>query len=330
MKAEKEQTTDAEELLALSCLKPEAAPVFFSLVKRAPAAIEFVRTNPVLFALLAFALSRKKMPDDDVVALLGCKKRELVGWLGGIEREAGVKFVERFQVPGSYREFERTIARISDEELMQKSGSRPLSEVFQARRYFEAAPELREVRAFQAELSESTRTIGPAATARLFSEIKDLGRLLDRDCSEEVARSKNGTALDALYQRLIALAHETAPELLQKVPTYPRKFPRAPVVESTTILQVADEGELREEARTMNHCALTMVDEFLKGDAFLFRVLEPERATLKLKKQGFRLVVEELKLENNDEPSPVTYAAVEAWLDGPAQSPGPTRSPVRE
>jgi hypothetical protein len=330
LKAEKEQTTDAEELLALSCLKPEAAPVFFSLVKRAPAALELVRTNPVLFALLAFDLSQREMPDEDIVELLGRKKRELVGFLGGIGREAGVRFMERFEVPGNYREFERTVARISDEELMKQSFARPLREVFKARRYFEAAPELREIRAFHAELSESTRTIGPSATARLLTEIQTLGRLQGRDFSGEIARSKNGAALDALYQRLIALVHESAPELLLELPSYPRKFPRAPIGEWPTIVQIVDEGELQEEARAMNHCALTMVHEFLKGDAFLFRVLEPERATLKIKKAGHRLVIEELKLVNNDEPSQATYAAVEEWLDGSARIASSPRRPEGE
>lgn len=316
MKADNEQSTDAEELLLLSCQKPDAAPVFFSLVQRAPASIELVRTNPVLFALLAFRISQVTLKDDEIAALLFRKKRELVGWLGGIEREAGVKFVERFEVPGSYREFERTMERISDEELMKQSASRPLSEVFQARRYFEASPELREIRAFNAELSENSRTIGPAATARLLAEIQAIGRSLGRDLSQEVARSKNGAALDALYQRLIIEVHDTAPELLAELPSYPRKFPRAPVFESATIVQIADEQELHFEARAMNHCVATMVHEFLKGESFLFRVLEPERGTLKLKKNGHRLVVEELKLAENHEPSQATYAAVEEWLGG--------------
>lgn len=316
MTIQKEPSTDAEELLALSCLKPEAAPVFIALVQRAPAALQLVRKNPVLFSLLAFRVSQEELHDEELERLLGLKKRDLVGWLGGINQEAGVKFIERFEVPGNFREFERTMRRIGDEKLLQQSAHRPLSEVFQARRYFEASPELRDLRAFQAELSERTRTIGPPAAARLITEIRELGELLGRDLSSDMARCMHGAALDELRQRLITEVHACAPERLGELPTYPRKFPQAPVRPSATIIPIRDEHELHLEGREMNHCVATMVHEFIEGQAFLFRVLEPERATLKIKKKGYRLTLEELKLANNEEPSKTTYAAVEAWLGG--------------
>ncbi len=316
MKAERHEPTDAEELLALSCQRPEAAPVFISLVKRAPAALQLVKTNPVLFSLLAFRVSQLDLSENELGDLVRRKKRELVGWLGGIEQEAGVKFIERFEVPGTYGEFERTLRRISDEQLLRESASRPLSEVFQARRYFEAAPELRDVRAFTAELSEATKTIGPPATSRLIAEIRKLGELLGRDISAEMVRCHNGAALDELRQLLIVELYDSAPDKLARLAGYPREFPRAPVAASTTILPVLNEHELHVEGRAMNHCVATQVHEFLEGQAFLFRVLEPQRATLKIKKQGYRLVVEELKLAGNEEPAPATYAAVELWLSG--------------
>ena len=47
----------------------------------------------------------------------------------------------------------------------------------------------------------------------------------------------------------------------------------------------------------------------------LYRVLWPERATLRLSKAGERWRIAELRCHRNQEPSPETFEFVKTWLD---------------
>ena len=73
--------------------------------------------------------------------------------------------------------------------------------------------------------------------------------------------------------------------------------------------------ELHIEGDEMDHCIVTYLDELYFGDIFVYKILEPERATLAIVKNQGKWSIKELSLKSNKSPSKRTRAQVEQWLE---------------
>ncbi|MBM3395492.1 MAG: hypothetical protein FJ147_26795 [Deltaproteobacteria bacterium] len=92
-------------------------------------------------------------------------------------------------------------------------------------------------------------------------------------------------------------------------------FPPSPVPGTKTIVPIEDEHGLMVESKVMQHCAEDYSGLARDGRCYLYRVVAPQRATLRLERTaGGRWFVSELKLKANREPSPETWRAVQHWL----------------
>ncbi len=70
-----------------------------------------------------------------------------------------------------------------------------------------------------------------------------------------------------------------------------------------------------DKSKVMQHCAEDYSGLARDGRCYLYRVMAPQRATLRLERtNGGRWFVSELKLKANREPSPDTWRAVQHWL----------------
>jgi hypothetical protein len=68
------------------------------------------------------------------------------------------------------------------------------------------------------------------------------------------------------------------------------------------------------EGKRMRHCVRTYVRHVLKGRVALYRVLQPQRATLSLVRKGRRWRLDQLSLFANAKPSWQCFAVVDRWL----------------
>jgi hypothetical protein len=94
-----------------------------------------------------------------------------------------------------------------------------------------------------------------------------------------------------------------------------RRFPAPPLTGTNDVEPIADRAGLRREACEMAHCADSYTELVTHGRCFIYRVLRPQRATLRMERTaegGWRIA--ELKLKANREPSPDTWRAVQHWL----------------
>ena len=73
-------------------------------------------------------------------------------------------------------------------------------------------------------------------------------------------------------------------------------------------------SELILEGRTMHHCAAVYAQAIYKGTSYIYKVLEPERATLEIDTRGHKPTLLQLKLACNKEPDYNTYQTVQKWL----------------
>lgn len=96
-----------------------------------------------------------------------------------------------------------------------------------------------------------------------------------------------------------------------------------------SIVPLRTESAVREEAEIMRNCSADLCERIAVGDAYLYRLLEPERATVLLKKaQNGGWEIAEAKLEENAaDVSPDTMNRLFEWLfDTPSTSAGNKKS----
>ena len=96
------------------------------------------------------------------------------------------------------------------------------------------------------------------------------------------------------------------------------QFPPPPIPGTEGIEHISDGRGLYEEGAAMHHCVAIYLEHTARGYYAIYRVLSPERATLRLSRRyrgrrgGWRIA--ELKGKRNRQVKPSTKEAVEAWL----------------
>jgi hypothetical protein len=95
------------------------------------------------------------------------------------------------------------------------------------------------------------------------------------------------------------------------------RFAEPPLPEWPDIELLGTTKEIIAEGEEMDHCIASYIPEMTTGEkpTLLYRVLWPERATLRLTKTGERWRLAELRCRRNQEPSPETFEFVRSWVD---------------
>jgi len=92
-------------------------------------------------------------------------------------------------------------------------------------------------------------------------------------------------------------------------------FPPAPVEGTATIQPILNPKELLEEGLTQRHCAgASYAKAVARGGLYLYRVMEPERATLSISLLVDSWNLMEIVGRSNSQVSDATLLAVENWL----------------
>jgi len=102
-------------------------------------------------------------------------------------------------------------------------------------------------------------------------------------------------------------------------------FPDPPIPDTSTIIGIRSYVDLIEEGQEMEHCVGIMYDQVISGESYMYRVFEPQRATLKINRcfgqdnescpTWAEWEIDEFRLKNNVLPGEVAYDVVEKWLD---------------
>lgn len=94
------------------------------------------------------------------------------------------------------------------------------------------------------------------------------------------------------------------------------RFAEPPLPEWPDIELLGTTKEIIAEGEQMDHCVASYIPEMTSGEKaiLLYRVLWPERATLRLAKTGEKWRIAELRCQRNQAPSPETFEFVRTWL----------------
>lgn len=166
----------------------------------------------------------------------------------------------------------------------------------------------------------------PLATFSLLAEI-DTSRFaslraayLLGDAARMYAAQHGGRQLPA--QRSLAGLRRLHDELVARQnregepATLTLRLPPAPVSGTESIVPLTTPAEILEEGRAMHHCVFSYVREVARGSTYIYRVLEPERATVSLVKRGDGWSIGQLCGIANARVAPATAAAVFDWAEG--------------
>ena len=96
---------------------------------------------------------------------------------------------------------------------------------------------------------------------------------------------------------------------------YLKPFPPPPLPDSEGIQAILSDTGLRIEGHEQHNCVGGYGGMVRQGNAYVYRVMKPERATLCIMKGTARWYPQELKATCNRQATPATLHAVQKWLD---------------
>lgn len=147
---------------------------------------------------------------------------------------------------------------------------------------------------------------------RLLRQIETLIRLRPPHWRPFHSVQKMRRCYDRLWRDLAGLQNFDplhADTALSDIP-----FPPIPLPGLDEIQPIDCVAALVEEARAMDHCVLSYAWRVAEGDTYLYRVMNPERATLLIGYRGTAWHMEELAGVRNQPVSSATEDLVESWL----------------
>ncbi len=134
-----------------------------------------------------------------------------------------------------------------------------------------------------------------------FSSIRTLAGLRER-----------GQEIEAAYQRHMLMREEVWLKL---------RFPPTPVPGTNDIVPLTEPVQLLEESREQHNCVWGYCERVAAGKVFIYRVLQPERATLSLQPAASgEWEIEQIKRACNQPVSLATAQLVQRWLAGESVS----------
>ena len=158
----------------------------------------------------------------------------------------------------------------------------------------------------QAEMMDEIREIG-----RLWRDVAGLGDLLNMDSRTSLNRCDSIKSLQKIHDRWTRIFNR----MKQNIDDAKVFFPEAPIKGNQSIVQIMNLEDLKDEGRYMHHCVGSYAKRILAGESYIFKVLQPERATLELIINGKDIRIGQFKCACNNPPSGNAVTAVVGWIE---------------
>jgi hypothetical protein len=99
------------------------------------------------------------------------------------------------------------------------------------------------------------------------------------------------------------------------VEKYGEDLPPSPLKGTATIIHISKVRDLLAEGEEMAHCVGGYVERVMSGDVFIYRILEPERATMEVERMpDGKIRIVQVKLYKNGDVSNNTFKLLNDWL----------------
>lgn len=288
--------------------------VMLRLAAGSRAGMDLLYGNRVLLWLIAEAAASPRVTTREIRDFLRWRQRQTLRHLTGNGSEAAVRFLRKLEVrDGDYLDL-RLVKSAVAQEAMVRQFFRCVTISVHALCVVRQFPEIAQTRLIEEIVHDPTYTRATATLhatqwRRNWLEVHVLARRLGiGGVKNALGRCTQARQLERLVERWRACdarLNGTRPNT---------DFPPPPVPGTALIQPLCDEEALREEGRVMEHCVGDLSERVRTWDAYFYRVLAPERATMEVEIGGGAPRIARLSLKANGAPGPATWAAVGAWL----------------
>jgi hypothetical protein len=281
-----------------------------------PRSSEMATSSPIL-CWLASSLLDVSPTKGEIATLFGSRRNSILGKYCGVESKSHLKFLTKIS-EFSYQHEDLNLLRdmLRDEAFMKKMRHvRAIN--WPVLRLFYRQPYILELKCALDCLSASNCRDAFMFLGKVGAYIRDIRRMC-QTASLEYPRERI-CAMKSAFQ--IKNLHDTlAVELNRKnkeaiVEKYGEDLPSSPLRESENIVHISKVRDLLAEGEEMKHCVGGYVERVMSGDVFIYRIFEPERATVEVERMPdgkFRIV--QVKSYKNGDVSNKTLILLKDWL----------------
>ena len=298
------------ELTAQVSRLPERHWPVLSLIARCPGADELFASNPALaFALASSGSLRERpvaRPLRSARALLRKPRTAILEWLGFPPAPWAARVLGKIASRAlTVRHLRYLRTALRDASVPKAFLHLPRLDLGTLRVLTD--PELRDLASFTLLAEMDGSLLKSMRAAYLLRDAAHMHAALHGGRLLPVQRSLDG--LRRVHDELAAHQNRVGNQAMLAL-----DLPPAPVAGTQAIVALATPAEILEEGRAMHHCVFSYVPAVAGGSTYIYRVLEPERATLSLVRHGQTWEVGQVSGHGNRQVAATTWDAIADWL----------------
>lgn len=283
------------------------------LARAGPAAEDLCASNPALAYMVAssweFGTAHERRVRQPAPVMLAYRKqRSILGWLGFPPAEAVRHIVRKIAPPVvSVQQLVALRPALYQPETVKKLCHVP-----------RINPDILQLASEQGIRWVTPRVLDEICRAGDDRETTTARMLADTLRMWRQVRRGEQPPLFHSLKRIRELHDELAQEFARWRPEeegHGADLPAPPFAGTKTIVPITSKWMLRQEGRVQHNCVASYVSQVARGRVAIYRVLEPERATLSLVRSRGRWRLQQLKGPCNANVTPATREAVRQWFE---------------
>jgi hypothetical protein len=283
----------------------------FTLLRLAahfPEAQQLLLSDPVLLWLIARHYRQSHLDQSDLLSLWRCKRTDILHQLGFPGRKSEVKLLSKLALDCFHDSAYQLICQVlQSDQLNELNRYNGLSE--NQLRLLLACPELIGAQfTFNAAALYNIQSI-----TTLSDTLKDCLRIAEQ-LNQKSQRLAQLRTLQRI-ERIEAIHTELSDTLMRKNQQQQSvSYGEPPLPGSATIVPITRSADLIEEGEQQNHCVFSYHDDILDGHYYVYRILQPQRATLGIDLSSGQPLIDQVYRHSNNEVSKATMAHIKNWF----------------
>ncbi len=274
------------------------------LLNRYQSAIDLFISSPLLMAIVMHSAKKNKWSEETTANLLLKKRMKILEACGFPDDKSTLKIINKLSYtsfnPQKYQ-LMQTILALPDKHLLNHLRYIDFSLFY----LLTSHPQL-----LSSRLLHSYQAEWPITKFKML--YADMGRMADNEQGNTEQRLLNSRTIDELEAM-----HDRYTERLnaRRYNIEDINYPAAPIAGTEKIIPITNSKELLREGRKQHHCVASYHHDIVARQSYIYKVVEPERATLeiRIRSSGHRLG--QIKLACNKTPSEETLESVYAWIE---------------
>jgi hypothetical protein len=297
--------------------------VLLKMVRHRPETLELIQSNPALAWFLADAIASKA-----VLLSKGCewvfrKRKDILEFAGMPSSNSIIRTLSRIKSDDYtqilFEDLKKLIRQNDKMSRLRFVQYIPGGEIFNLLKHFDCSYWLLSTTdSIGMTIWENLTVDNENNVFRLWTDSKNCAKSLRIACPENQLRKcksiKDLGDIHDLWLNMYNAANiaQRNDRFLLDYGTY--SFPSPPLPGDADIMPITTIKELEEEGTEMHNCVGTYIENIMRRESYIYRVLRPERATLEISDTTDMHHIRQLKLAYNREPGAETWKKVRYWF----------------